>query len=74
MCIVHTCLKTQTVNSIPNCFSLEVVPLPTKMKDKTDLVTYQNGEVITVLKQQKDGSTNKLLPYTNSKGMVLPTN
>lgn len=24
----HTCLKTQTVNSIPNCFSLEVVPLP----------------------------------------------
>jgi hypothetical protein len=27
-CKVHTCLKTQTVNSIPSCFSLEVVPIP----------------------------------------------
>lgn len=30
------------------------------MKDKTDLVTYRNGEV-------------KSLPYRNSKRMVLPT-
>jgi hypothetical protein len=28
-----TCLKTQTVNSIPNCFNLDVVPLPVKFKN-----------------------------------------
>jgi hypothetical protein len=30
-CLFVACLKTQTVNSIPNCFNLEVVPFPAGM-------------------------------------------
>ena len=31
--IALTCLNTHTVNSIPNCFNLDVVPFPIKFKN-----------------------------------------
>ena len=39
----HTCLKTQTVNSIPNCFNLEVVPLPTGIETQEKHIELANN-------------------------------